>query len=196
MDRVPRDDLAAPCRLALPRRAIVNDDGATRNEERVATMSTVTEYLDDKGIAYERLLHERAFTGLEEARALGLEPHAVLKTILLDVQGDHVAVALPSEERLDMHLVREVVDDPEATLATEGELTSDFGFELGALPPIAPLLGVDLIVDPTVRGQGPVVFAAGSQTESVMVDAEELFANQPVRFAKVSEGWVLRRSEG
>jgi prolyl-tRNA editing enzyme YbaK/EbsC (Cys-tRNA(Pro) deacylase) len=97
---------------------------------------------------------------------------------------------LPSGERLDMNLVRDVLDDPEATLAREDEITHDFGgFELGALPPIAPLLGVDTVVDPTVKDHGPVVFAGGTQTESVKVDAEELFSFQPVRFLQVAEVW-------
>lgn len=153
-------------------------------------MSVLTEYLDQHRIGYEMLAHERTYTGLDEARALGVEAHTVLKTVLLDARGEHVAIVLPSEEHLDMHLVREVVEDPAASLASEGEIEVDFGdFELGALPPIAPLLGIEVIVDPTVPDRGPVIFAAGSQRESVLVDAEQLFAAQPVRFAKVSDVW-------
>ena len=153
-------------------------------------MTTVTDYLDGKDIDYEVLMHERAFTGIAEAHALGIKADEVLKTVILDTKDGHVAVVLPSGERLDMGLVREVVDDPHAQLATEGELSHDFGgFELGALPPIAPLLGIDTIVDPTVRDHGPVIFAAGNETESVKVEAEALFAFQPVRFAQVAEVW-------
>ena len=51
----------------------------------------------------------------------------------------------------------------------------------------------DLLVaaplDPTVRDHGPVIFAAGTQTESVKVEADALFAFQPVRFAQVAEVW-------
>jgi prolyl-tRNA editing enzyme YbaK/EbsC (Cys-tRNA(Pro) deacylase) len=91
--------------------------------------------------------------------------------------------------------VREAVDDPEATLATESEISHDFGgFELGALPPVAPLLGVDTIVDATVRDHGPVVFAAGTQTESVKVEAQALFGFQPVRYAQIAEAWAQGRA--
>jgi prolyl-tRNA editing enzyme YbaK/EbsC (Cys-tRNA(Pro) deacylase) len=158
-------------------------------------MTKVTAYLDEKGIANEPLTHDRAFTGIDEARALGMQADEVLKTVILDTRGEHVALVLPSGERLDMQLVREAVDDPAATLANEAELERDFGgFELGALPPIAPLLGIDVIVDPTVRDHGPVIFAAGTQTESTRVDAQELFAFQPVRFAQIAEVWAEGRS--
>jgi hypothetical protein len=39
-----------------------------------------------------------------------------------------------------------------------------------------------------------VIFAAGSQTESVKVDAMEFFGSQPVRFAEVTEIWNEGRS--
>lgn len=158
-------------------------------------MSRLTDYLTSKGVAFEVLTHERAFRGIDEARALGIEADEVLKTVILDTGGEHVALVLSSGARLDMGLVREAVGDPDAHLANEDELTRDFGgFELGALPPIGPLLAVPVIVDPEVRAHGPVVFAAGSQTESVKVDAGELFAAVPARVVPLTEAWALGRS--
>ena len=158
-------------------------------------MSTLIDYLDGKHVHYEVLHHPRAFTGIDEARALGIEADEVLKTVILDTNGEHVALVLPSGERLDMGLVREVVGDPKASLAREDEIAADFGgFEPGTLPPIAPLLGIDTIVDATVHDHGPVIFAAGSQTESVRLEAQELFELQPVRFAQISEVWSEGRA--
>lgn len=158
-------------------------------------MSRLTDYLTTKGVAFEVLTHERAFTGIDEARALGIDADEVLKTVILDTGGEHVALVLPGGQRLDMALVREAVGDPDAHLATEDELTRDFGgFELGSLPPIGSLLAVPVIIDPEVREHGPVVFAAGSQTESVKVDAAALFAAVPARVAPLTEAWALGRS--
>jgi Cys-tRNA(Pro) deacylase len=150
-------------------------------------MTSLTEFLDGAGIPYEELPHERAFTGIEEARVLGLDADEVLKTVIVDANDRHVAVVVPSAERLDMHLVREAVGDPHATLATEDEIERDFaGFELGALPPVAPLLDVETIVDPSVREHGEVIFAAGTQTRSVKVATRDLLEAQGVRFADVT----------
>ena len=156
----------------------------------VRLMTTLRDYLDREGIEYEILRHDRAFTGIAEAHALGIEADEVLKTVIVDTGSRHVALVLPGGERLDIALVRSVLDDPDAALADEGEITHDFGgFELGSLPPVAALLGVETIVDPTVHDHGPVIFAAGSQTESVKVDAKPLFDAQSVRFAQIAEVW-------
>lgn len=153
-------------------------------------MSVVTDYLEEKGIAFEVIPHERAFTGMDEARALGIDAHHVLKTVVLDTNEGHVALVLPSEERVDMSLVKEEIEDPGAHLASEDEVVRDFpDFEPGALPPIAPLLGVETLVDPTVPAESPVLFAAGSQTVSVKVDASDLFGHQPARFVQISDAW-------
>ena len=158
-------------------------------------MAEITEYLERKGIAFEVLTHERAFTGIAEARALGVDAHVVVKTVIVDSRGEHVAMVLPAEEHLDMKLVREVLDDPQAHLADEQEIVDDFGWsEPGALPPIAPILGVDVIVDPSVPDSGPVLFAAGRQTVSLKVDADDLFGHQPVQFSQISDVWSSARA--
>jgi prolyl-tRNA editing enzyme YbaK/EbsC (Cys-tRNA(Pro) deacylase) len=46
---------------------------------------------------------------------------------------------------------------------------------LGALPPLGALVGANVFVDPEVLGHDTVVFAAGTQTESVKMSTQELF---------------------
>ena len=158
-------------------------------------MTDLTEYLERKGIAFEVLTHERAFTGIAEARALGVDAHVVVKTVIVESRGEHVAMVLPAEEHLDMKLVKEVLDDPDAHLADEETIVRDFDWaEPGALPPIAPVLGVDVIVDPSVPDVGPVLFAAGRQTVSLKVGAEDLFGHQPVQFSQISDVWSGART--
>ncbi len=149
-------------------------------------MSVVTEYLQARGVPFEVLKHPRAFTGVAEARALGIEADEVLKTVVVDTERGHVLAVVPGDRRLDMHLVREAVEDPHAHLATEPEIEGDFlGFELGALPPLGSLLDSETYVDVEVRHE-IVVFAAGSQTESIKVRMEDLFREEDVHFAPLA----------
>ena len=57
-------------------------------------MTDVTEYLERKGIAFEVLTHERAFTGIAEARALGVDAHVVVKTVNLALELETLSYAL------------------------------------------------------------------------------------------------------
>jgi Ala-tRNA(Pro) deacylase len=80
-----------------------------------------------------------------------------------------------------MGLVRHAVDDHHARMATEDELEREFpAYELGALPPVGSILGLPAYVDPEVLEHETVVFAAGTQTESVKVRTAELFRDEPI----------------
>jgi Ala-tRNA(Pro) deacylase len=139
-------------------------------------MSVVTKHLEQRGAAFETLAHRQAYTSIDEARALGIDADEVLKTLAVRTGPGYVLVVIPTARRLDLHLVREALGDNHARLATEEELGRDFpDHQLGALPPLGALVGANVYVDPKVLGHDTVVFAAGTQTESVKMQTQELF---------------------
>jgi Ala-tRNA(Pro) deacylase len=144
-------------------------------------MSVVTEHLEQQGIAFEVLAHQQAYTPIDEARALGMDVGEVLKTLAVRTGPGYVLAVIPASRRLDLHLVREALGDNQARLATEEELGRDFvDYELGALPPLGALVGTKMYIDPEVLGHDTVVFAAGTQTESVKVRTRELFGTRGI----------------
>jgi Ala-tRNA(Pro) deacylase len=144
-------------------------------------MSAVTEHLEQRGSAFELLPHRQAYTSTEEARALGIDAGEVLKTLAVRTGSGYVLVVISASCRLDLQLVREALGDHQARLAGEEELGRDFaGCQLGALPPLGALLGCQVYVDPAVLEHDLVVFAAGTQTESVRMRTRELFASEQV----------------
>ena len=144
-------------------------------------MSLVTEHLAERRVAFEVVPHRRVFTSIQEARELGVAAEEVLKTVALWTGGKYALAVVPASRRLELRRVREALEDPAARLATEAELAADFpGYELGALPPLGSLLGVRMLVDPEVLGHELVVFAAGTETESVQVATAELFRDEPL----------------
>jgi Ala-tRNA(Pro) deacylase len=158
-------------------------------------MSLVTDYLTERGVGFEVLPHRRAFTSLQEAREVGVAADEVLKTVALWTGGRYVLGVVPASRRLDLRLVREALEDSATRLATEAELVADFpGYELGALPPLGSLLGVPLLVDPEVLGHQTVLFAAGTETESIRVRAGELFRDEPLTLRQLTR-WNSCASE-
>jgi Ala-tRNA(Pro) deacylase len=144
-------------------------------------MSAVTEHLQQRGSAFELLPHRQAYTSTDEARALGIDAGEVLKTLAVRTGPGYVLIVIPASCRVDLHLVREALSDHQARLASEEELARDFsGYQLGALPPLGALVGSRMYVDPAVLEHDLVVFAAGTQTESVRMRARELFASEQV----------------
>ncbi len=154
-------------------------------------MSLTTDYLEERGVPYEVIPHEKAFTSIDEARALGVEADAVVKTLLLDVAGGHALAVIPGDRRLDMRLVEDVVGDKHVHLATEQEIERDLpGVELGSLPPLGGLLKMHAYVDPEVLEHETIVFAAGSQTESVKARSEDVFRDETVTVAKLTKDFA------
>jgi Ala-tRNA(Pro) deacylase len=144
-------------------------------------MTQVTEHLQARGVPFESIAHQQAYTSIAEARALGIDASEVLKTVAMHVAGGYALMTVPATCHLDMHLVQAAVGDRHVRLATEQELRRDFpGIELGALPPLGSLLGAPLYVDQEVLQHETVVFAAGSQTESVQVRTADLLQHEQV----------------
>jgi Ala-tRNA(Pro) deacylase len=144
-------------------------------------MTQVTEHLEAHGVPFEPIVHQQAYTSIAEARALGIDASEVLKTVAMRVAGGYALMVVPATCRLDMHLVQAAVGDRHVRLATEQELLRDFpDCELGALPPLGSLLGAPLYVDQEVLRHETVVFAAGSQTESVQLKTADLLRHEQV----------------
>lgn len=150
-------------------------------------MTTVTEHLAARGLQFDVVAHEAAYTSVDEARALGISADEVLKTLALATSQGRVLAVIPGSRRLDMRLVRKAVSDSHARLLTEEELEREFpDIELGALPPLGSLLGVPVYVDPEVLAHETVVFAAGTQRESVRIRTQELFREEEVRVVSLT----------
>ncbi len=144
-------------------------------------MTQVTEHLHTRGVPFTPIAHPQAYTSIDEARALGIDASEVLKTVAVRAAGGYALMAVPATCRLDMHLVQAAVGDRHVRLATEEELLRDFpGFELGALPPLGSLLGAPLFVNQDVLQHETVVFAAGSQSESVQLKTADLLRHEQV----------------
>jgi Ala-tRNA(Pro) deacylase len=154
-------------------------------------MTHVTEHLETHGVPFQPIAHEQTYTSIAEARALGIDASEVIKTVAVRVAGGYALMAVPATCRLDMHLVQAAVGGRQVRLATEEELLRDFpDIELGALPPLGSLLGAPLYVDQEVLEHETVVFAAGSQTESVQISTADLLQCEqvtPLRLIKQAD---------
>ncbi len=136
----------------------------------------VTEHLEQEGVAFELVEHERRFGAASEAEAAGIAPENAAKTVLLrDDDGYRLAV-IPASERLDMRKLREQLGEhQELRLATEAEMEADFkDFELGALPPLGEMIPAPEIVDSRLLEHERVLCNAGDHEHSLLIDPHEI----------------------
>ena len=136
----------------------------------------LTEALDAGGAPYQLLPHRHTETATAEARALGIAPDEVAKTVIVRTRDGYVRVVVPASRRVDLAKLRELIrtaDD--VRLATETELIAAYPeFELGAVPPIGGPAGDLLVVDVRLARRVRVVFEAGTHEESIRVKTDDL----------------------
>jgi hypothetical protein len=98
---------------------------------------------------------------------------------------------LPASRNLNMERVREVLNDPEAYLATEAEMEQYFtDCELGAIPALRHWKDVDVFMDQSLNVAGDILFQAGTHKDAVRVDFRdwyELVRPQVVSFSVPAE---------
>ena len=139
--------------------------------------------LDRAKLNYDLIEHRRTETAGEEARAIGVPPEQVAKTIVLASDDRYVRAVLPASEHLDLHKVRQLLRNKHARLASEAELVLAYPmYELGTIRLASPEATV-----PRCRlAQGFVVLEAGSHNESLRMKTSDLLALTQAEVADIA----------
>ena len=149
----------------------------------------VTGYLERSGVPFEVVEHERTETAAAEARAAGLPPEDVAKTVVLrDDRGYRLAV-IPASRRLDLAKVRDLLGETRGLrFVTEPEMASDFGdFEVGAVPPFAPMIEAVELMDERLLDHDRILCSGGDHQHGVLLDPLDLVRVGQARVADLCE---------
>lgn len=138
--------------------------------------AAMVEYLDGNHVPYEFLEHEPTMSAAAEAEATGRPRSQVAKTVVLHDERGYVLAIVPASERLDLHKVTEALgSDRPLRLASEEEMAEDFpGFEVGATPPLGPMLPRAELVDPRLLDNDRIVCAGGDHRHSLFLDPRDV----------------------
>ncbi len=128
----------------------------------------VRAFLDSRGVKYVTIRHSPAFTAAEVAASAHVAGRDFAKTVMVWIGGHLAMVVLPASRRIVLHDLRELLESPEARLATEAEFRDDFpDCELGAMPPFGNLYGLPVYVAASLAAEKEIAFNAGSHTEII-----------------------------
>jgi Ala-tRNA(Pro) deacylase len=132
--------------------------------------------------------HEPTQTAAAEARAAGMPPAHVAKTVVLhDPEGLRLAV-IPASERLDLHKVKQALGSRGLRLVTEQEMAERFhGFEVGAVPPFGPMFDALELVDERLLDQDRILCSGGDHEHAILVDPRDVVQAGQARVADICE---------
>jgi Ala-tRNA(Pro) deacylase len=147
---------------------------ATAVEPATPTALLVT-ILSAKGVDFELLPHRRTTSATGEARALGVLPQTVAKTVILRSEsGECIRAVVPAAMHVDLERLSAVAGSP-ATQLNEEELVSAYPqFELGAVPPFGGPAGDRVVLDRRLTDAAHVVFDGGVHDTSVRLAPTDL----------------------
>jgi Ala-tRNA(Pro) deacylase len=150
--------------------------------------TTLRHELDHAQLDYDVIEHRRTETASDEARALGLRPEQVAKTVVLAADRRYIRAVLPASKRIDMHKVRHVLGDDHARLATVCELAIAYPmYELGAVPPFGAPGGDRVLFDRSLTQCESIVLEAGSHNASLRMRTADVLSLAQAEIEDIAE---------
>lgn len=125
-----------------------------------------TEALDRSGAAYR--VHEYEVTekvgdgyGEAVARAIGLSGERVFKTLVAQVDEEHVVAVIPVDRRLSVKRLARTVGGKSASLASPRTAERVTGYVTGGISPFGQRKQLRLVVDESAAGHETIAVSGG-----------------------------------
>ena len=151
----------------------------------------IEQYLTNRGMWFEMILHRPTFTARASARAMHASATEVAKGVLIKANGDYIVAVVPADAQVDLAAIRKLLEAADVTLVHESELTKHFpDCEEGAVPPLGSLYGMRTIIDETLARESEITFSGNKHREAIRMryqDLEEIERPQVAAFARFRE---------
>ena len=140
----------------------------------MAIPTSISEFLNRHHAHYVVLTHPVAYTAQEEAAAARVPGHEWAKVVVCVADERPLLAVLPAPAKVDFKRLRNVTHMQSLRLAHEAEFKGMYtDCEIGAMPPLGPLYGQDVVVDESLAADDEIVFEAGSHHESIRMPYSE-----------------------
>ncbi len=146
----------------------------------------VPDYLTEKRVCFEKLLHAPAYSAQQRAKHLHIPGRQVAKSVLLAAPGGYLLAVLPATHHIDTDRLARQLGGP-VRLADDREAARVFrDCEWGVVPPFGTLYGLPTLLDDSLDPEALIVFEGNTTVEAVRVrcgDFERLEKPRRLRFA-------------
>lgn len=124
--------------------------------------------------------------GPEAARALGVAPGLVFKTLLVDVDGSLVVAILPVDRRLDPGRLAAAVGGKRAAIAEPARAERATGYVVGGISPLGQRRAHPSVLDDCATSLATILVSAGRRGLDVELDPTDLIRLLQAKVAPIS----------
>ena len=143
--------------------------------------------LDAAGVTYRVIRHGPVASLAEAARARGVEPADVVKTLVVRRgDDDFLFVLVPGDRAISWPKLRSVLGVSRLSMPPAEVARQATGYERGTITPFGSATSWPVIADERIRGR-PITLGAGEHGMAVAVAADEVLAALDATVADVSD---------
>jgi len=143
--------------------------------------------LDSSGIAYRTIRHGPVRGLAEAARARGVEPADVVKTMVVRRgEGDYVFVLVPGDRAISWPKLRALLGVSRLSMPDAAVARQVTGYERGTITPLGSTTAWPVIADERVLGR-EITLGAGEHGVAVAVRAEDVLTMLTATVADVTD---------
>lgn len=149
-------------------------------------MMRVHQFLQDKEVRFETIVHPPAYTAQKRAKRLHISGKGLAKCVLLRKAKAYFLAVLPATSQVDLGRLSILMEQP-VRLATANEVSEVFqDCEWGVAMPFGSLYGITTILDDSFAPDSVLVFEAHFHAFTIRMncrDFERLEQPRRLRFA-------------
>ena len=132
----------------------------------------VKQYLDSKGIVYDAVSHPRTYTSNQTAQAAHVSGEQLVKSVVIHHELGYFVAVVPATHRIDLGSLQDLMGT-RLGLAAESEVGELFDdCDLGAVPPVGAVYGIDAVLDESLADATEVYFEGGDHTTLIRVTGD------------------------
>ncbi|MDP5191384.1 Cys-tRNA(Pro) deacylase [Rheinheimera baltica] len=155
-------------------------------------MTPAIDLAKQQGIAYQvhQYQHDAAAAsyGLEASEKLGLAPEQVFKTLVVQLDGKQLAVAvLPVSQQLNMKLMAKALGAKKAEMANSHDVMRSSGYVLGGVSPLGQKKRLPTVIDNSAQQYATIYVSAGRRGLEIELAAADLCQLLQGRFAPLAQ---------
>jgi Ala-tRNA(Pro) deacylase len=158
----------------------------------MAISKKIIEYLNDNKYKYEIIEHKTTFTAWDTAQTEKIKPQEVVKALVMKTDNDYVLALIPANRNLDKQKLLKTINAKRKRTGAKNYKKIDFAKEawmkknlpgkVGATPPFAKILKIDVFIDSLLSKNKKLYLGSGEYVFSIRVNSSQyLKIENPVK---------------
>ena len=137
-----------------------------------AECDALKKLLEESGVTYKVLTHERVFTSQQAAEIRGVPLSSGVKAMIVKAKDDFLMVLVPGDRKIGLKKLKGRFGS--AKLATHEEVFRITGCEVGSVHPFGQLFGLRVLMDRHILDSETVNFNAGLHEVSINMSPRDM----------------------